>query len=48
MRLDYAGAATPLTPLRLDRWLPEPEWVWWYLAFTLLLMPVSRRILHTA
>lgn len=48
LRLEHPALSQPLTPLRLDRWLPEPEWVWWYLAATLALLPVSRRALKTA
>ncbi|MCC7423100.1 MAG: hypothetical protein IT428_22720 [Planctomycetaceae bacterium] len=46
--VSYAAYRSPLSRLLPAGWLPAPEWVWWYLLLTLLLVPISRRILGAA
>jgi uncharacterized membrane protein (DUF106 family) len=46
--VSYAAYRSPLSRLLPAGWLPAPEWVWWYLLLTLLLVPVSRRLLGVA
>lgn len=46
--VSYAAYRSPLSRLLPAGWLPAPEWMWWYLLLTLLLVPVSRRVLGVA
>lgn len=47
-RVSYEEYRSPLGRLVPDAWIPAPRWVWWYLLLTLILVPVSRRVLNVA